>query len=85
MEQWKQSDAIPMTAEDEPAVISSGDRTSFFKFCPEALESFQRLVDTGRVELLAETYYHSLAFLYSRQEFIEQVALHEKKIKKLYL
>ena len=29
---------------------------------PDVLESFQELVATGQVELLAETYYHSLSF-----------------------
>src|SRR3990167_3770028 len=38
------------------------------EFAPEVLLSFKRLVDTGRVELLSETYHHSLSFLYSRQE-----------------
>ncbi|MCH7688603.1 MAG: alpha-amylase, partial [Planctomycetes bacterium] len=56
----------------------------FELFCPEVLESFQQLVDTGRVEILAETYHHSLAFIYSQQEFIDQVVLHRKKIKKLF-
>lgn len=54
------------------------------KYCPKALESFKKLVDTGQVELLAETYYHSLAFIYSEKEFTEQIKLHEKKIKKLF-
>jgi len=54
------------------------------QFCPEALESFQKLVKTGRVEILAETYHHSLSFLYSQPEFIEQLRLHQKKIKKLF-
>ena len=36
---------------------------------PEVLESFHRLNKTGCVEFLNETYYHSLAFLYSREEF----------------
>ncbi len=51
---------------------------------PEVLESFQKLVNTGRVELLSETYYHSLSFLYSEQEFEAQIDLHKKKIKKLF-
>ncbi len=51
---------------------------------PEVLKSFQRLVDTGRAEILSETYYHSLSFLYSREEFRNQVNLHKKKIKKLF-
>jgi len=51
---------------------------------PEVLKSFQDLVDTGRVELLGETYYHSLAFLYSEPEFLRQINLHEQIIKRLF-
>lgn len=51
---------------------------------PEVLKSFQRLVDTGRAEILSETYYHSLAFLYSRDEFREQVEMHKKLVKRLF-
>jgi len=51
---------------------------------PEVIESFQALVKTGRVELLDETYFHSLAFLYSQKEFTEQVRLHRKKIQALF-
>ncbi|MBU4342015.1 MAG: glycoside hydrolase family 57 protein [Candidatus Altiarchaeota archaeon] len=56
----------------------------FREYCPEVLESFQRLVDTGQVELLDETYYHSLSFLYSEREFIEQVKMHRKAMKELF-
>jgi alpha-amylase len=51
---------------------------------PDVLESFQKLVATGRAEVLSETYYHSLSFLYSRDEFKEQVLSHGKKVKKLF-
>jgi alpha-amylase len=54
------------------------------EFSPETLESFQKLVATGRVEVLDETYYHSLAFLYSKDEFVRQVELHRAKVKKLF-
>src|SRR5437879_5638889 len=54
------------------------------EYAPHVLESFQKLVSTGNVEILSETYYHSLSFLYSKKEFKEQVALHAKKIKKLF-
>jgi alpha-amylase len=54
------------------------------EFAPEVLHSFQKLVDTGKVELLSETYYHSLSFLYSKAEFERQVTLHREKIKKLF-
>lgn len=56
----------------------------FQEYSPGVIESFQALVDTGCVELLDETYYHSLAFLYSRKEFLEQVRLHKRKIKELF-
>lgn len=54
------------------------------EFSPETLDSFRRLVDTGQVEILSETYYHSLSSLFSPAEFREQVVLHGEKIKKLF-
>ena len=54
------------------------------KSYPKILKSFRSLVDTGRVEILSETYYHSLAFFYSLDEFESQVDLHKKKIKSVF-
>ena len=54
------------------------------EFSPETLLSFQKLVDTGRAEILSETYYHSLAFLYSKKEFKKQVLFHRQKIIDLF-
>ena len=54
------------------------------KWAPDVIESFKRLVGTGRVEIVAETYYHSLAFFYSREEFERQVKLHQAKIRELF-
>jgi len=54
------------------------------KWAPDVLESFKRLVDTGRVEIVAETYYHSLAFFYSRREFELQVEAHRAKVRELF-
>ncbi len=51
---------------------------------PDVLASFKKLAGTGCVEFLNETYYHSLAFLYSREEFRQQVEMHRKKIKNLF-
>ena len=48
---------------------------------PETLASFQELVATGRVELLAETYHHSLAFFYDRAEFETQVDMHAQMVR----
>ena len=54
------------------------------RFAPEVIESFKKLVDTGSVEILDETYHHTLSYLYSKDEFKEQVALHNKKVKQLF-
>ena len=54
------------------------------KYRPDVLDSFRKLADTGCVEFLSETYYHSLAFLFSPREFREQVRLHGKKIRELF-
>jgi alpha-amylase len=56
----------------------------FERYAPEVLESFKQVVATGRVEILAETYHHSLAFFYSRTEFEAQVELHRQKIQEVF-
>jgi len=54
------------------------------QWAPDVLESFKRLVATGRVEVVAETYYHSLAFFYSLNEFERQVEAHRTKIREVF-
>jgi alpha-amylase len=54
------------------------------RWSPEALQSFKDLAATGRVEILAETYHHSLAFFYSRSEFEMQVDMHRRKIQEVF-
>jgi len=56
----------------------------FASYCPQVVESFQRLASTGCVEFLAETYHHSLACLYSREEFTAQVRLQQDRIQSLF-
>ena len=51
---------------------------------PEVLNSFQALVKTGQVEILSETYFHSLSFLYSKHEFEAQVKAHGDLVKELF-
>lgn len=53
-------------------------------YAPDLVEQLKRLVGTGRVEIVAETYYHSLAFFYNRQEFEDQVKLHQQKIEEVF-
>ena len=50
----------------------------------DVLRSFQELVATGRVEIVAETFHHSLAFFYSRFEFEKQVLMHREKIQEIF-
>jgi len=54
------------------------------RWAPDVIESFQALVATGQVEIVAETYHHSLAFFYSKDEFARQVTLHQEKIRELF-
>lgn len=56
----------------------------FERYAPEVLESFQELTRTGRVEIVAETYHHSLAFFYSLAEFEMQVDMHRRKVEELF-
>jgi len=65
-------------------VAFSVTRTAIEQFrawSPQTLDSFKALADTGCVEFLGETYYHSLAFLYDTNEFLDQVALHRELMK----
>jgi alpha-amylase len=54
------------------------------KWGQDIVETLKRLVATGRVEIVAETYYHSLAFFFSKPEFERQVKQHQAKIKELF-
>ena len=54
------------------------------RWSPEALQSFKDLVASGRVEIVGETYHHSLAFFYSRDEFETQVRMHREKVETLF-
>lgn len=56
----------------------------FETWAPDVLASFKALTDTGRVEIVGETYYHSLAFFYSREEFERQVDMHRNKVQELF-
>jgi len=54
------------------------------RYAPEVLSTFHALAQTGCVEFLTETYYHTLSFLYSREEFSEQVRRHQDKIEQMF-
>ena len=60
--------------------ISGSVLEQFDRYAPEVIESFRKLAQTGNVEFLSETYYHSLASLASPIEFKNQVLKHKEAI-----
>ena len=64
--------------------ISGVALEQFESFAPEVIDSFKELAKTGSVEFIAETYAHSLASVFDKDEFIEQVEMHAKKIETLF-
>lgn len=64
--------------------ISGSALEQFQRFTPEVIDSFKALAATGKVEFLAETYYHSLASIASDGEFRHQVEKHAAKIEELF-
>jgi alpha-amylase len=56
----------------------------FRLWAPDIIELFQQLAETGACEFIGETSHHSLSFLFSRNEFSEQLALHQQQIKDLF-
>jgi alpha-amylase len=53
-------------------------------YAPETISSFQQLAATGCVEFLGETFYHSLASVYSKEEFIEEINPHRQVVADLF-
>jgi len=64
--------------------ISGVALEQFEMWRPDVIDSFRALVDTGCVEILSETYYHSLSFLYSKAEFHRQVRRHAQKVHEFF-
>jgi len=74
---------------DKKFRISYSLTGTFVEYCqkhiPELIESFKNLVGTGAVDLIEETYFHSLSGLYDDlTEFEEQVRLHNAMVKDLF-
>jgi alpha-amylase len=51
---------------------------------PDIIPLLQSIVATGRVSLLAETYYHSLSFLLPPPELVEEVEMHRAILRELF-
>ncbi|HYG03325.1 MAG TPA: glycoside hydrolase family 57 protein [Chryseosolibacter sp.] len=64
--------------------ISGVALDQFAEYTPEVIDSFKALADTGNVEFLGETYFHSLASLMNGHEFEIQVLKHAELIENLF-
>ncbi|MCD1293763.1 alpha-amylase [Methanocella sp. CWC-04] len=55
------------------------------KYDPELIDLFRKLLDTGCVEFLDETYYHSLVSLFEdKKEFVEQIKIHREAMESIF-
>ena len=54
------------------------------EWAPDIIDSIRKLVKTGRVEIVNETYNHSLSFFVDRDEFEAEVRLHQDRIRELF-
>jgi alpha-amylase len=55
------------------------------RWMPSVIDSFLQLYDTGAVDFIEETYYHSLAGLYDDlTEFKDQVSMHREMMKRVF-
>lgn len=64
--------------------ISGGTLELMDRYCPELLDSFKELYETGCVEFICEPYYHSLASIDQQAEFAHQVEKHRKALKEYF-
>jgi alpha-amylase len=77
-------------SQGKPFKVAYGISGVFLEQCEmwnsDLIESFKQLAETGCVEFMDETYYHSLASLYGtdRSEFMEQVKMHRQLMKDLF-
>ena len=54
------------------------------EWAPDVIDSIRKLVRTGRVEIVNETYNHSLSFFVDRDEFEAEVRLHQDRVRELF-
>ncbi len=64
--------------------ITGSALEQFDRYAPEVIDSFRKLADTGCVEFIGETYYHTLASIASPAEFMHQVRKHQEAIEKYF-
>ncbi|MCR4666563.1 MAG: glycoside hydrolase family 57 protein [Desulfovibrio sp.] len=67
------------------AVSVSGSALDLFEqYTPEVIDSLKRLAETGNVEFVSEAGPHTLAQLYSTEEFVHQVREHNRRLRRIF-
>lgn len=67
------------------SVLVSGDWLELAeKYDRDLIERLKKLLKTGRIELINEPFYHSLAFFYNKDELARQVKLYQDKVRDLF-
>jgi alpha-amylase len=56
----------------------------FQLYSPEVIDGFKELFAMGNVEVLAETYHHSLCSIYSPLHFLKEIESHQQLLKSLF-
>lgn len=51
---------------------------------PDLIDLIREMVQRGQAEIVGETYYHSLAFFYNRDEFSDQVKMHSEAVERIF-
>lgn len=76
--------------EKKPFKVSFSFSGTFLEQCerwnPDLLDLFSQVINTGYVELIGQTYYHSLASLntHDSSEILEQIEMHRQALKDLF-
>ncbi|WP_297216109.1 glycoside hydrolase family 57 protein [Thermoplasma sp.] len=54
------------------------------RYCPRVIDVIEDYVKSGLCELMAETYYHSLASIWNDEEFTRQVSMQTRSLKNVF-
>ncbi len=53
-------------------------------WAPDVIDQLRQLNETGACEFIGETSHHSLSFLFSKNEFNDQIAVQEDRLKRIF-
>lgn len=63
----------------------TGDSIRLFQdYCPSVIDNLKKMFATGKVEIVGNTFSHSIASLYGKKAFLEQIKEQEKLLKEVF-